>query len=119
MARERVVISDFVAKVGARLRVLRYERGLSLRKLAELAGCSAGGVMQIELGRSAPTTRTLGKLAEALSVQPFDILNYDSETDDLGWMMETMRREPECVRIVRARTKRLGIRLAVSRQRRA
>lgn len=107
MARERVVISDFVAKVGARVRCLRFERGLSLRKLAELAGCSACGVMQIELGRSAPTTRTLGKLAEALSVQPFDILNYDSETDDLGWMMETMRRDPKCVRIVRAHTKRM------------
>jgi transcriptional regulator with XRE-family HTH domain len=103
MARERVVISDFVAKVGARVRELRYQRGFSMRKLAELSGCSADGILQIEMGRSACTTRTLGKLAEALSVQPLDILNHDTQTDDVGWMLETMRLEPECIRVVRSR----------------
>lgn len=110
MSRERMVISDFVANVGARVRELRYERGLSIRKLAELAGCSADGVMQIELGRTACTTKTLGKLAKALRVEPVDILNYDSQTNDLCWMVETMRRDPKCVHFMRICMKRARFR---------
>lgn len=106
MARDRVVISDFIAKVGARVRDLRFERGLSIRKLAKLAGCSADGVLQIELGRSAFTTKTLRKLATALGVEPVDILNCDAQADDLGWVVEMMRREPGGVGVVRAIVRR-------------
>lgn len=105
MPRRRVVISDFVAGVGARVRELRFERKLSIRKLAELSGCSAAGIMEIELGRSALTTRTLGKLATALGVKPADILNHAWETDDVGWLLETMRREAKWVKSLRARVK--------------
>jgi transcriptional regulator with XRE-family HTH domain len=103
MARNRIVVSDFVAKIGARIRFLRFERGLSVRKLAELAGCSAESIQQVELGRTAMTTRTMRKLARALHVQPIDILNHDTHTDDLGWFVETMRHDASVGRFVLAK----------------
>lgn len=100
MGRGRIVISDFVGQIGARVRCLRFERGLSLRTLAELAECSPDGLMQIELGRAAMTIGTMRKLARALDVQPLDILNHDPHTMDLGWFLETMRHNPDLVRFV-------------------
>ena len=102
MARNRIVVSDFVAKIGARIRFLRFEQGLSMRKLAELAGCSAESILQFELGRTAMTTRTMRKLARALHVQPFDILNHDTQTDDVGYVVETMRHDASVARVVLA-----------------
>ena len=101
--RARVVVSDFVAQIGARVRVLRFERGLSIRALAELAGCSPHGIMQIELGYAAMTIGTIHKLALALHVEPFDILNHDTQTDDVGWMIEAMRLDAHVLAFVRAK----------------
>jgi hypothetical protein len=40
------------------------------------------------------------KLARALHVEPFDILNCDTQTNDLGWLLETMRHDASVVRLV-------------------
>jgi transcriptional regulator with XRE-family HTH domain len=101
--RARIIISDFVAQIGARVRVLRFERGLSIRALAELAGCSPHGIMQIELGYSAMTIGTIHKLALALHVEPFDILNHDTQTSHLGWLLETMRHDANVLSVIRAK----------------
>lgn len=90
MARKRIVVSDFMAQLAARLRVLRFERGLSQRQLARLAGCSADSIVRFESGQTAMNARTMRKLALALRVEPFDILNHDTQTSDLGWLLETM-----------------------------
>lgn len=103
MGRHRIVESDFVAQIGTRVRFLRFERGLSMRELAEMAGCSASCIMHFELGRRAVTTRILRKLAHALNVQPFDILNHDTQTDDVGWFVETMRHDASVLPFVRAK----------------
>lgn len=102
MRRARIIVSDFVAQIGARVRVLRFERGLSIRALAELAGSSPDGIMQIELGRSAMTLGTIDKLSRALRVEPFDILNHDTQTSDVGWLVETMRHDANVLSFVRA-----------------
>ena len=98
MSRQCVVKSEFMAKIGARIRVLRLERGFTIRKLAAEAECSADCIVQIEMGRTGFTTRTLQKLAKGLHVKPFDILNHDTQTNDLGWLLEAMRRDPESAR---------------------
>jgi transcriptional regulator with XRE-family HTH domain len=103
MARERIVINEFVAQVGARLRALRLELGWSLRKLGELSGCHFMGIMDIELGRTAMNVKTLRKLARVLGVQPLDLLNHNAEKCDLGWLVETMRHNPSVVRVVGAK----------------
>lgn len=103
MGRARIVVSDFVDQIGARVRFLRYERGLSMQELAERAGCSASCIMQFELGRTAMNTTTMRKLAHALHVRPFDILNLDTQTDDIGWFVETMRHDANVLSFVRAK----------------
>lgn len=54
--------------VGARLRELREQRGLSLRALAERCQVSANTVSLIERGVSSPSVDTLQRLATGLSV---------------------------------------------------
>jgi transcriptional regulator with XRE-family HTH domain len=103
MGPDRIVVSDFVAKIGARVRFLRFERGLSMTALAELAKCSPNGLMQIELGRHPMTVMTMRKLAHALHVRPFDILNHNTQTDDVGWFVETMRHDAKVLSFVRAK----------------
>jgi transcriptional regulator with XRE-family HTH domain len=101
----RIVVRDFVVQIGARVRFLRFERGLSMTALAELAKCSPNGLMQIELGRHSMTIITMRKLARALDVRPFDILNHDTHTSDLGWLAETMRHDSNVLSFVRAKLK--------------
>lgn len=60
-------------EVGESLRRIRNERGLSLEKLAQIAGVSRAMLGQIELGQSTPTIKTLWKISRALDV-PFSAL---------------------------------------------
>ena len=103
MARNGIVGSELAAQIAVRLRVLRFERGLSMRKLAELSGCSTDSIVRFESGRTAMNARTLRKLARALGVQPFDILNHDTSTNDFGWFVETMRHDPKLVHLMLAK----------------
>ena len=48
--------------------------------------------------------RVIG-VARALRLQPFDLLNYDTQLDDLGYLIEMMRRDPKVLRLVRRRIK--------------
>jgi transcriptional regulator with XRE-family HTH domain len=64
---------DLAPIVGANLRRLRGERGLSLEGLAKLSGVSRAMLGQIELGHSAPTINVLWKIARALDL-PFSAL---------------------------------------------
>jgi transcriptional regulator with XRE-family HTH domain len=54
--------------VGARIRTLREQRGLSLRVLAERCGLSANAISKIERGENSPTVASLHLLASALGV---------------------------------------------------
>lgn len=58
------------AKMGARLRALRQERGLSLRALAEVVELTAGGIGSVETGRTLPSVATAEALARGLGVSP-------------------------------------------------
>lgn len=67
------VLPDDMPEIGANLRRLRSEQGLSLDKLAHLAGVSRAMLGQIELGQSTPTIKTLWKISRALEL-PFSAL---------------------------------------------
>jgi HTH-type transcriptional repressor of puuD len=60
--------------VGTALRRLRTERSLSMRQLARIAGLSQPFLSNIENGRSMPSISTLYRLAEALHVNPQELL---------------------------------------------
>jgi transcriptional regulator with XRE-family HTH domain len=64
---------------GVRLKQLRDERVLSLRELEEKSGVSYNTIWRIEAGRQGAQPRTIRKLAEALGVEPKELLKGESD----------------------------------------
>ncbi|MGW1144721.1 helix-turn-helix domain-containing protein [Streptomyces sp. NPDC002454] len=54
--------------LGSRLRKVRTQRGLSLRELGRLAGCSASLISQVERGQTAPSAGVIYGIANALDI---------------------------------------------------
>jgi len=65
--------------VGRRLRLLREQRGLTLRMLAQRSGLSVNAVSLIERGQTSPTVATLHRLAAALEVRIADFFASEDE----------------------------------------
>ena len=57
-----------------RLRELRRERVLSLRELEEKSGVSYNTIWRLEDGRQGAHPKAVRKLAEALRVQPSELI---------------------------------------------
>lgn len=113
--RKRDKFYDFAACVGVRIRFLRMERGLTGRTLAELAKCSASNIPLIELGRSSIQLNNLRKIARALRVEPFDLLNHNPENNDIGYIIEKMRQDPATRKLVKAQLEAWGVDVAIAR----
>jgi transcriptional regulator with XRE-family HTH domain len=60
--------------LATRLRVLRAERGLTVREVAELSGVAKETISQVERGERHPYDRTLAKLAKVYEVPVEDLL---------------------------------------------
>ena len=60
--------NQLLASVGARLRSVRQDRGLTLKQLAHRTGLSVSLISQIELARSSPSLSTLFKVSRALRI---------------------------------------------------
>jgi transcriptional regulator with XRE-family HTH domain len=59
---------------GHRLRQLRVERALTLRVLAERSGVSYDTINKLELGQRPARLSTIRKLADALGVEPKELM---------------------------------------------
>ena len=103
MFRQEYEENSLVFRVGMRIRKLRMEQGTSLRHLGKQAGVHPFHVMAIELGKVAANTKTLRAIAKALGVAPVDLLNHGLENDDIGQIIELMRKQPEFVEKIRLR----------------
>lgn len=57
-----------------KLRILRAEKGLTLRELAERSGIGKDAISEIERGRRRPRVSTIMSLAEGLGVDPQTLL---------------------------------------------
>ena len=57
----------------SKLRTIRHDQGLSLKRLAEIAEVSKLTVIRIETGRTSPRRETLEKLGKALQVSPDEL----------------------------------------------
>jgi len=66
-----------VVYIGAKLKNLRLKRAMSQRKLADVAGISQRTIVDLETNKREPHPSTLGKLAEALRVQPANLLEEE------------------------------------------
>lgn len=67
--------------LGARLRELRVERGMSLSELARQAGVGKGSLSEIESGRRNPTVETLYSICGPLGVPLTALLGEDPGAD--------------------------------------
>jgi transcriptional regulator with XRE-family HTH domain len=65
---------EAVVQIGDRLRQLRERRALRQEDLAALAGVGKNTVNRIEKNRTEPHMTTVRKLAEALEVDPAELI---------------------------------------------
>ena len=65
---------DLVVLLGRNLRSHRQARGMSQEELALEAGMKRSYVSELERGLRNPTVRALGRLAEALEIDPAVLL---------------------------------------------
>lgn len=71
--------SDFnEGEVGSRIRVLRERCDLSVRKLGELSGVTAGMISTVERNKTSPSLATLHKILAALGS---DLASFFGESD--------------------------------------
>ncbi len=66
---------SFALQVGARIREVRLERGLTLAELANASALSKGHLSSVEHGLAAITIHTISRLAEGLGVSPGSLLS--------------------------------------------
>jgi XRE family transcriptional regulator, regulator of sulfur utilization len=62
---------------GQRLRQLRIERALSLRALAQRSGVAFDTINKLELGHRPARLVTIHKLADALGVEPKELMKVE------------------------------------------
>jgi transcriptional regulator with XRE-family HTH domain len=74
-------VTDVHARLAARLRSLRDERGLTLDGLAERAGVSRSMISLIERGESSPTAAVLDRLAAGLGVTLASLFAEEASPD--------------------------------------
>ena len=70
------------AGLGQRLQILRQRSGLSIRKLAELAGVTAGMVSCIEREKNSPSVTMLQKLLAALGTTLAEFFSGDENQSE-------------------------------------
>ena len=61
-------VTSMLGALGAQVRVLRKQRGLTLERLSSLSGVSSGLVSQVERGIANPSFATLAQLAHGLDI---------------------------------------------------
>jgi transcriptional regulator with XRE-family HTH domain len=64
---------------GQRLRELRVEQALTLRALGERSGIGYDTINKLELGRRPAHASTIRKLADALGVEPRELMKGDND----------------------------------------
>ncbi len=64
---------------GRRLQQLRVEQALTLRALGERSGVTYDTINKLELGRRPAHASTIRKLADALGVEPKELMKGDDD----------------------------------------
>lgn len=72
---------DLVQLFGQNVRKARTAKGMTQEQLAFEVGMERSYISDLERGRRNPTVRALGKLAEALGVEPGALVAKDSRGD--------------------------------------
>lgn len=73
-----------IVALAKRLRTAREAAGISANKLSRLTDVSRESILEIEKGRQPPRLTTLFKLADALKVDPANLLAGLNDVDVQG-----------------------------------
>ncbi|WP_312151036.1 helix-turn-helix domain-containing protein [Paenibacillus odorifer] len=76
-------MADFLMLVGARIKQLRIQKGLSQAKLAEMADLQDTYIGGVERGKRNISLNSLEKIMSALEADPSEALKF-GRLDDLG-----------------------------------
>jgi transcriptional regulator with XRE-family HTH domain len=76
-----------------RIRLYRKNNGLTLRELAERAGCTHSYISQIEKGVTVPSLSMVGKLAAALGINVVELFNESPGGDDTDYYLPRNERK--------------------------
>lgn len=63
--------------IGDNMRNIRKRKGMTLQQLADILGCSQQNISQYESGKRTPKLETLQKMAAALEVSLFDLVDKE------------------------------------------
>ncbi len=72
-----MVTLEAVVQIGEKLRQLRIERAMTQEELAQAAGIGKNTVNRLETNITEPRPPTLRKLAQALEVDPAELVRGD------------------------------------------
>jgi transcriptional regulator with XRE-family HTH domain len=81
-------------RVGARLRALRRERGLTIEQVATATGLTKGFISQLERDTTTPSLSSLARICDALGVRMGDIFE-ETAPDLVRLIRKTERRAVE------------------------
>lgn len=70
---------NFIVNLGIHIRQLREKKGLSQQGLADDCGITKSQISRIEVATINTTVKTLVKIANALDVEPKELLNFSTK----------------------------------------
>ena len=80
-------------QVGDRIAALRQEKGITVNKLANMAGVSQSYLRDVELGKKQPTVLYLSYICDALGVRMRDFFSDEPEQPNSDFeLMDALRR---------------------------
>jgi transcriptional regulator with XRE-family HTH domain len=79
-------------RVGARLRALRRERGLTIEQVATATGLTKGFISQLERDTTTPSLSSLARICDALGVRMGDV--FEAGSPDLVRLIRKDERHP-------------------------
>ncbi|MBI4382265.1 MAG: helix-turn-helix transcriptional regulator [candidate division NC10 bacterium] len=86
------MVEQLVINVGRKIRELRQQRRLSLRRLSEMVGVSPSAIQKIEQNLISPTLGTVLKIVKGLGTTLQSLLDEQMETRDVVFLPEEKRR---------------------------
>lgn len=70
---------NFIVNLGIHIRQLREKKGLSQQGLADDCGITKSQISRIEVATINTTVKTLVKIANALDVEPKELLDFSTK----------------------------------------
>ena len=84
-----------MSNIGKTIRTMRMSRGMSQADLANRIGKKRSAVGNYENGTREPDLDTIEALADAFNVSMADLLDHETDKEDLWELREQLLRDPE------------------------